>query len=675
MKRKLILIVLFLSQITFAQTKDEGVEIVVTANPIPKNPFESAQPVSVLDKKELTTIDSSSLGNALKNEAGVTSSSFSPGAGRPIIRGLGGDRVRIMENGLATNDVSNTSPDHPVNTDVLNADQIEIVRGPATLMYGPSAIGGAINVIDGKIPEELPLKDIEGSAVVRGGTADRERSAGIEATTFVDNVAFHFDASTRRSDDYKINGYARTKNKREAEELEFPEPYGTLDFSDSFNRNLSFGSSYIFNEGFLGAAITYIDSEYGLPNGENDVSIDMRQPRLELKGRYNSPAELLRYLSFNSGISDYKHTEFEGEEVGTIFKNKGNDSRIEIGHEKLLGTLEGAFGVQFQNTKFKAIGDEAYQAPTDTLIVSPYLFEEVPLNDKFTFQTGIRTDSQSTDVTDYTSIAGETFNSLSRDFTSFSQSVGITFLPYENYSFGLSISNSERAPVGQELFANGPHVATAAYEIGDINLKKEKALGVDLTLRRKDGLLTGSLGGFVSRYRDYIGLNANGEELDGLPVFLFQSQNVDFHGIESLVSLNLAGKSEFERSTNDLSIFVQQDWVWAKDRDSNDALPRIPPLRLITGLNYKKDSFGAKFEVEHSVRQDRVTEFESETPSYTTLNIVFTKDVELFGYMPTQLFVEGRNLTNEQIRNHTSFIKDLAPLMGVNVMAGLRISF
>jgi iron complex outermembrane receptor protein len=304
-----------------------------------------------------------------------------------------------------------------------------------------------------------------------------------------------------------------------------------------------------------------------------------------------------------------------------------------------------------------------------------FLFEELRVSDQVKLQAGLRTDRQTTDASSYTAPDSDAAVDLSRNFNTFSQSFGTVYTPVKDYSLSLALAHTERAPVGQELFSNGPHVATAAYEIGNPDLDPEQSLGLDLTARKKDGFVSGSLGGFMNYFTDYIGLLPDGTTRDELPVYRFTPQAATFWGVESEIAFHFLGQTAREKASHDLTWFSQQDWVWAQDRDTNDALPRIPPFRVKTGLRYQRENTGAQIDVMHAFAQERTVDFETTTPAYTFLNAQLTHDVLLTNTLPVELFIRGENLTNDLARNHVSFIKDVAPLPGRNVMAGIRFNF
>lgn len=692
------------AEVSFAQTdsSDQSTEsdnkqqmdaVVVESTPLGQTLFESAQPVSVLDGDDLTVQSHSTLGETLANEPGVSSTSFGPGASRPVIRGLGGDRIRILEQGLGTQDVSNTSPDHGVTIDPALVDKIEVVRGPAALLYGTGAVGGVVNALDNRVPETLPKGPATGEAEIRGGTVDSERAVIGKAEAPLGPVAVHLDGILRNTDDYHIPGFARTEDERNSgEELEFPEPKGKVPFSDTKVRSGATGASYVFDRGFLGTAGSVYDTSYGVPNGENDVSIHLHQWKIDTRGELSDPLPGIEKVRLNAGYVDYKHTEYEGPEKGTVFTNEGVDSRLEFYHDP-LGPLKGLFGFQFLTSDFAAIGEEAFQPPTDSDVYSAFVFEELPLNDTVKLQGGVRYDYS--DYSTSTFPAGESAESeeartaaafaksvdvenLGRDFSTVSGSTGVVWTPTEMYSYALSLSYTERAPATQELFANGPHVATAAFEVGDPGLDIERSFGVDLTARKRNGRVTGSIGGFMNQFYDFISLDPSGEEEDGLPVYDFVAEEAQFFGLESQVRYHLLGEvNEDAPAGEDLALLVQPDWVWAENRDTGEPIPRIPAFRLRTGIEYSREELAARLDYTRVFEQGRNAEFETETDGYNLVNasVLYALNDFISGPIKVSLFARGENLLNEKARNSVSFIKDITPLPGANLVGGVKVTF
>jgi len=643
---------------------------VVNSTPLEKTTFSSSQPVSVLKGTELNLHAQNSLGETLSSEPGISSSYFGPGASRPIIRGLGGDRIRILENGVGTQDASNTSPDHFVAIEPALVDKIEVVRGPATLLYGTSAVGGVVNIFDNRIPDSLTDKPIEGSILLRGETASTERTGLININASEEKIAFHIDAFQSRTDDIDITGYARTPIKRIKEpELEYPEPKGTLPFSSTDTSNLTVGASYIDTQGFIGASVSEMNTNYGVPNGENNISIDGERERLDIRGKLFDPNEFLNSIEANLGVVNYEHTEYESGIAGTLFKNKGFDNRYEFTHDKIAG-FEGVVGVQLQKSDFEAIGEEAFQPPSETNTSSAFLYEEYPLNEKLSLQFGGRFDYQDTDAMGYITPGEDISQNISRTFETFSQSGGVIWKPIDSYISALSISHTERAPSAQELYANGPHIATTAFEIGDPELDPERSLGIDLSIRKNEGTIRGTIGIFYNRFNNYIGLFPTKVVEEGLGIYKFESTEADFVGSEAEASYFF-----FDKKWESFSIDIQPDYVKAKDRVTGDPLPRIPALRTRFGINYNNDSlFNSRLELQHVFDQKRNAVDETETDGYSMLNVYFSKPVVIQSYT-AELFIRGTNLLDEKARDHTSFIKDVAPLPGTSFMGGMQVFF
>jgi len=659
-------------------------EILVTANRSGQTLFEQVQPATLLAGKDLLLKTEPTLGETLAQEPGVSSTYFGPGAGRPVIRGLGDDRVRILQNGISVLDVSNVSPDHAIAADPLSFTSIEVVRGPATLLYGPNTVGGVVNVIDGRIPTErftgtLPT----GKFSLTGGTADNLLSEAGAVTWGAGPIVFQLDGFHRETDDVEIPGYARSAELRAADPLPpgGTEARGTLPNSATQTTGGGAGASYVWEKGYIGLSFHGMDSDYGTV-AEPDVTIDLSQRRWDLHGAAYELTPWLRELNFKLGYSDYDHTEFEGSEVGTRFLIEGYNGRVELIHEK-IGLLEGTVGFESFYTDFSALGDEAFLPPVETHVNSLFIFEEIPL-DQFRFQFGARYDHQSNDTA-----ADPGFGpGISRDFNGFSTSAGIVYNPTDDYAVTLSASYTQRPPTYVELFADGPHIATAAFEIGDPELETEDSLALDFSVRKRAGRVTGSINGFYYRFDGFISALPTGtvDAVDGLPIYAFQSLDADFYGgevetvfhlLEPVASIPAdakAGIAETPAVDRALDLVLRADYVHAEDRNSGEAIPRIPPFRLTTALDYRQGPFSARLEGIWAADQDRNADFELPTDGYYLLNAALTYDLALGG-IDTTLFIKGVNLTDEEARLSTSFLKDIAPLPGRGLVVGMSATF
>jgi len=677
--------------LTLAQDSQDNAivldEVVVTANRSGQTLFEQIQPATVLMGEDLHLKLQPTLGETLNREPGVSSTYFGPGASRPVIRGLGDDRVRILQNGTSVLDVSNVSPDHAVATDPLSIRSVEVVRGPATLLYGPNTIGGVVNVIDDRIPQErFEGKWPSGKFETMAGSADELFSQSGALTWGSGPLVFHLEGFNRETDDIDIPGYARSKQLRTADPLPpgTSEARGTLPNSSSESTGGGIGASYVTDKGYLGFSWSGLDSNYGTV-AEPDVTIDLRQRRFDARGAAYAPAPSIKEINFKLGYSDYEHTEFEGPAPGTRFLIEGYDGRVELLHEK-IGPFEGAFGVESQGNDFSALGSEAFLPPVDTLVNSAFFFEELPFG-KFRFQFGARYDHQSND-TDASPGFGP---GTSRDFDAYSTSAGIVYNPNDDYAVTFSMAYTQRPPTYVELFADGPHVATGTFEIGDADLGTEDSLSFDLSVRKRTGRVTGSAGVFYYRFKDFISAQPTGtlDPVDSLPIYAYQPIDANFMGGEIETTFHLVepvttpveqpdAKSPatptVPPSPQRLDLILRGDYVHAEDRKTDEPLPRIPPLRLTAALDYGNGPFGARLEGQYSASQHRHADDELPTDGYFMVNASVSYDVK-FGDVDTTFYLKGVNLTDEEARESTSFLKDIAPLAGRGIVAGIRAEF
>jgi iron complex outermembrane receptor protein len=665
--------------------------VVVTASPLGRTLFEQAQPVSILDGDKLTLSLEPTLGETLSKTPGVRSSYFGPAASRPVIRGLDADRIRVLQNGLNTMDASATSVDHAVSFDPVSAESIEVVRGPATLLYGSNAIGGVVNVVDNRIPGERIAEAVRGSAGARYTSAADGLSGDVLLEGGVGGFAWHLEGYKRDFDDLHIPGFARSARLRALVPLApgEVEEYGRLGNSYMETDGFSAGGSYIWDRGYFGLAYSGFNAGYGSP-AEKEVSIDMDQRRWDFQGVFREPLTGIKTIQYRFGLSDYRHTEFEGAEPGTTFSNEGHDGRVEITHEK-IGALEGAFGYQTERSDFSALGDEKFLPPALTKSHSGFVFEEFSFTDTAKLQGGLRYDHITVDAD-----ADPDFGpSRSRNFDNLSGSLGLVFTPSDDYAVALSSAYSGRAPTYQELYANGPHIATGVFEVGDDSLPVERSLGFDLSLRKRTGRVTGSLTAFYNRFDHFVGQFPTGGVEDDLPVTAYRSTDARFYGGEAEVIVHLlepvtepaevvatgkavSGKQPAAEapvpSGSSLDLELRADYVHAEDTRTGDPLPRISPFHASVALDYHRGAFGARLEGIYAAEQDRTASNELPTDSYFMVNAALSYTLHA-GRTTTGLFIKGVNLTDEEAREHTSFLKDIAPLGGRGVVAGVKISF
>jgi len=647
-------------------------EIIVTT-PYERQQFDLLQSTSVLDENDIKQRLETNLGETLSSLAGVSSSYFGPGASRPIIRGLGAERLRVLLDGIGTIDASNTSPDHAVASEVITAERIEVLRGPASLLFGSSAAGGVVNVIDGRIPSDVP-DEIEGGFFTRYGTNDDEASvAGSLTAGIAERLALHVDGFFKDTGNIKVPGFAATAEERaeadEDEQDEFEE--GRISNTDTESYGGTFGISGFFEGGYIGASIAYNESEYGVPiaeehHGEEEgeeeeeegpIRIDLDQLRLDFKAGFDLSG-FFNQAKFRFSYADYEHAELEGDEIGTTFSNKGYEGRFEL-VQAPQGNWKGAVGIQFRQRDFEAVGAEAFIPANDTLQLGLFALEEYEL-EHWIFEASGRIE--------YVDVEQNTLN-FNRDFTPISFALGASHLWNENIRGGIQIYRTERAPSAEELFSFGPHFATSSFEVGNPGLEKEVAWGGEATLRVDANRFDGSVTVFFTDYDDFIVQNFTGEEEDDLPVFAFGQTDARFFGVEVEAQATLYSGDGFELISD-----LAADFVRATDRGSNTPLPRIPAKSALIGLEGQTEYVNGRVEVELVDDQDRVSQFERPTDGYALLNLGVT--FKPFGdEHDLSLVFQARNLTDEDARRHTSFLKEILPLQGRNFRFAARYSF
>ncbi|WEK08948.1 MAG: TonB-dependent receptor [Candidatus Pseudomonas colombiensis] len=642
---------------------------VITANPLGSEQL--AAPSTVLEGDELTLQQQGSLGETLNRQPGVSSSYFGPGASRPIIRGLDGDRIRLLRNGVGALDASSLSYDHAVPLDPVNVERIEIVRGPAALLYGGNAIGGVVNSFDNRIPTAA-IEGIHGAGELRYGGADTTRSSAGKLEAGDSTFALHLDANSRQFNDLKIPGYARSRHAAESEDGDGKK--GRLGNSDGRQDGGAVGGSYTWDDGYAGLSYSHYDSNYGSP-AEEAVRIRMQQDHYAFASELRNLQGPFSSIKLNAGYTDYQHREIEGGETGTTFKNKGYEARVEARHQP-LGPLDGVVGAQVNRNEFSALGEEAFVPQTDTNSGALFILEELQATERLKLSLGGRLEHTTVDPD---SKGNERFARAdqSSSFTAGSLSSGAVYTLTPIWSLAATLGYTERAPTFYELYANGAHVATGTYEVGDAKLSKEKAVSSDLALRFDNGTHKGSVGVFYSHFSNYIGLLGSGRTLDedgeedanGIPEYTYSGVRARFAGIEAQDHWTL-GESAYGKFALELS----GDYTRAKNLDNGEALPRIAPLRLNTGLLWERDRWQARLDVQHAASQGQVPDNESGTDGYTTLGASAGYRFDIGGSQ-WLAFVKGENLTNQTVRYASSILRDIAPAAGRGVEVGLRTTF
>jgi iron complex outermembrane recepter protein len=674
--------------------------VVISGTPRKQSLLEYGKPASVMNEREVESRTASTLGETIRLEPGVRSSFAGNGASRPIVRGFGGDRVRVLKNGVLTGDVSDMSEDHVVVADPMQAKQIEILRGPETLLYGSGAIGGAVNVADDSIPEESLGKPFKGSVLSQfGDSADNEKTAGVKFRAETGGLNWYFSGFARTTQDYEIPGSAESSRLLEAEGEE-PADSGKLFGSDTETWGSTVGASHVFDNGFVGVSVSGFGSDYGVPghahtheehdeHGHEDeehhdeehedhvigyeeedevsegVRIEAGQLRVDVRGQVDSISDTIDGIKFRMGLTDYQHDEIEDGNVATEYERKMFDSRVDLFHTEIAG-LNGSAGFGFLYDDFSALGEEAFLTPTETVTPAFFLFEKKSLTPQLDLDFGGRVEF----------VRHDPRGLESQEFVPFSLSTGPRWdiTGDGSYTLAATVAYAERAPNAVELFADGQHLARQIFEQGATSLSKERSWGADIVFRKNTGSLTAAFTPFYQRFSNYINLAGTGEEMLDLPVYQYEETEAYFWGFEfesALVVSDIIGLSE-----NTVQVEYQADYVRAQEDQESSSLPRIPPLRNIARLTYKyKDRLETMVEGVFVEAQSRVAEFELPTSSYSLLNTEVRLNLEAEASRGLQVFLRGSNLTNEEARIHTSFLKDLAPLRGRAFLVGLRGSF
>ncbi|MBQ4799903.1 TonB-dependent receptor [Pseudoalteromonas sp. MMG006] len=700
--------------------KRSPIEVIdIEATPIHMSAMESASPVSVLSGEQLRRQQAATLGDSLEKLPGVNTNFHGKVASTPIIRGLSGPRVLITQNGLDVSDVSRVGPDHSVASEASTAQQIEVLRGPATLFYGSGAIGGVVNVVDSRVPTDSTTR---GEWNVEHNSVDNQKVASFNATTGTDSVAFYADAFWREADDYEVPVAADIDSDSESHSGDYK-----VENSNEESDGFTVGASYLMDNGFIGLAVEQFNRQYGIPghthgeeeeeehsDEEESVFADLEQTKVQLLGEYNLDNKWLNKVNLRVGHTDYEHAEIEGGAVGTTFKNETNELRIDLLHNQ-FNEWNGGISFHYKQSDVEAQGEEAFTPPSETESFAVALMEERHFGD-FLVQVGGRIErvtieagdvllpnidahahdeAEEADEHDHEESAEITrVFDVEHEFTPISLSAGVVWDFTPNYNLGLSVSRSERAPSASELLSFGPHIGTGTYEVGalfdldedghlglsDQAIDLETANNIDLTLRKTQGDVGFILNAFYNQVDNYYyqidtGLFAesghdHGDEEEGadehdhsseLPVYLFKTDDVILHGFEAQIAWQL---------TDEFKVDLFSDYVRARLKDGGD-LPRTPPLRFGSELSYQTDKLSAHIHVTRYQKQDRTAPQETATDGYTLVDASISYDLSVLN-QDMSVYLRGTNLTDTEARVHSSFVKDIAPRPGRSFALGIR---
>lgn len=635
-------------------------EVIVTSTALRENALEVAQPTEVIAGDALRRQMAATIGETLSRELGVTSSYFGPAASRPVIRGLGGYRVQTLQDGLASLDIAGLSQDHAATVESVVAQQIEVIKGPAALLYGSGAAGGLVNVVTSRVPLEPAEAPISGAVEVRGDTAVGERTGAINLDGGSGAFAFHVDFFDRETDDVEIPDFAQSDALRRAlvDAGEAPDDIrDRIPNTASESRGGALGASVIGAVARGGAAWSRHETNYGIP-GEEAAFIDMKQDRYDAKAELDLDGAFDK-LRLNGSYNDYTHTEFEAPgEPGTVFNQDAYEARFTADHSYGEG-WRGTVGLQYVDIDFEALGDEAFVPPSKTKATSLFVFEERHF-DPWTIELGARAEQQKIEVTAATPLP-------EFDETAVSLSAGAVWKFADEHRLAFNVTRTQRNPQAAELYADGPHIAAQRFEIGDPNLNQETAITTDVSLRRTGEGVQWTLSAYYNDYSDYIFANPTGAEQDGLPVFAYLQDGAKLHGFEAEVIFPLLRQGD-----QHLELRVASDYVRG-ELDSGD-LPQIPPLRFGGGLHYDMNRWHVGVEAFYNDKQDKTATFELPTDSFTLVDADASYSLGL-GEGSVFLFLRGTNLLDEDARQHASPLKDIAPLPGRSFHLGARAQF
>lgn len=670
--------------------------VLITASPIKRTVLESSTPVTILSGEELDQNQAATLGDTLKSVPGVHSSYYGPVASSPIIRGLDGPRIKVVQNGLGASDASRVGPDHQVSTETSTATQIEVLRGPATLLYGSGAIGGVVNVVDNRLPTQRQ-EGVSGEVFAQYDNVADAKTLSTDLNAGSGDFAFHIDGYTRKTDDYKIPVPA---------DIDEEGGSTTLANSDIDASGYNLGAGWITDDMRVAFSYGHMDSDYGLP-GEEGVFIKLNQDRYQGVVDWNNLDGFIQAVHWQNAYTDYEHSEIEGAEIGTTFKNESIESRLWAEHAPVYG-WKGIVGLHYNHSDFEAIGEEAFTPPTKTDSIAAFLMEEKKVG-SLLWQVGTRVEQSTHDVDNDFFTALSSSNSVSfndKDYDAVSGSAGVVWSINDRHSLAFNYAYSQRAPSASEIYAYGPHIGSGTYEVGggfelsnnagqysvvqsNESMGKEVSNNLDLTYRYTGDTWNANVSIFNNDISDYVfesftdlvisdgafissadyenQVAVSGEpddEADGLPVVLFAQQDARLYGYEAQVDWHL---------NDDWRLEVFTDYTRAK-LDSGGNVPRIPPMRVGSSVHYEYGNWHTEVEVIRNAKQDKIADNETSTKGYTMLSASANYYLGL-GDVDMTIYIKGDNLTDQEGRVHSSYLKDEAPLPGRSVSLGVRARF
>ncbi len=635
--------------------------------------------LTVLDSEELAKDVRPSIGETLARQPGISASSFGPTASRPILRGLSGDRIRLLTDGIGSFDVSASSPDHAVALNPLTAERIEVLRGPSALLYGSSAIGGVVNIVDRRIPRRAPENAVGVAGLLSYGTAAEERSANLSVDVPVTrHFILHADGNWSKSDDLETGGHLLTKELR-GQAAASPDPEiqaladlkGKLPNSAAKSWEAAGGLAYVDGDLNIGASFTHHDALYGVPiRFSLDPTIEAEAPTIDVsQDRYDARAEIplsgmFSQVRLRGGYSKYRHHEIEDTgEIASTFRSKGGEGRAELVQAE-RGGWSGTSGLQYLDRKVGIEGEEKFLPDSKQRQTGLFTMQSV-VRGPFRLEGGARVEFSKLSAAEDEDLATP---AMKRSFTTFSASGGASYDFAPGWRAGATLAYSSRAPSIEELFANGPHAGTQAFEVGDPGLDPEKSVSAEVSIRRHSGPVRITASAYYTHFSNYIFQAQTGEIEDNLPVFAYGQGKANYYGFELETKAEL-GDALGIHWDGDLIA----DYVHATVKDFGPA-PQIPPLRLLGGISGSKGPVEGRVEVEHAFRQNRNAPLETETDGYTLVNASLDW-TPLADNPDLTLSLAANNIFDVVARRHSSLLKDYAPLAGRDIRVTARFGF
>jgi iron complex outermembrane receptor protein len=652
----LLACVAYAQSVQMAHAADALPEVIITTSPLAGSANDQVlTPARVVSGDELHDRQAGTLGETLSHELGVSSSGFGAGASRPIIRGLDGARVKMLQNGMAVSDVSTLSNDHAVATDTATARQVEILRGPAALLYGSGAIGGLVNVINDRIPTSLAPAPT-GEAELRYGSVDQSKSMSLSLDGAAGAIGLHVDGDVRNAFDYRIPGHAVQDDPTSAS--------GRLPNSFARQNNVGFGLSTVQSWGYIGASVSTMDKRYGVPT-EEQAQIDMHQNRYDIDSLVRNPFAGFESARLRIGYTDYRHDELDAGGVPqTNFSNKALETRLELTHQRIAG-WRGTLGMQANNERFSALaadGGSATVPATRSNTVAGFLVEEKDVG-PVRLSAGARIES----------VRRRPDDLRDRHFNLGSGSIGGLWTFQPGYGLGLTGSLAQRAPSTEELYSRGPHEATGTYDIGNQDFTRETSRNIELSLQKTDGLVRWKANVFYNRVRNFVYGDVTGVQLDAGGAVggefnerIFRQGDAAIRGAEAEIAYNPRGAGWSGRLFADTS---------RGTLENAGNLPLQPASRAGIDVNYRQGPWRGGVTLLRALRQDRLASFETGiTPGYTQLDAsaAYTQNI---GRYDVTWFLIAKNLLNQDIRYATSVLKNEVPQPGRNLIVGVRTAF